>query len=148
MHRLALLILFLALPLQAAAERLVVQVEVAHQRMTVLQDGAVVRIWPVSTARPGKVTPRGHYRPQTLVKFHRSRLYNGAPMPWTIFYDGNYAIHGTSELRKLGRPASAGCVRLHPENARLLWQMVRAIGADETRIVVLDEAPRAVSRVQ
>lgn len=117
---------------------LVVQVSKERQEMTVLRDGEVFAVWPVSTARAGKVTPVGEWRPQSLVRFHRSRLYNGAPMPWSIFYDGHYAIHGTTETHKLGRPASAGCIRLHPDNARVLWEMVREIGRDATRVVVTD----------
>lgn len=109
-----------------------------RQEMTVTVEGEVFSVWPVSTARAGKVTPTGEWTPQYLVRFHRSRLYNNAPMPWSIFYDGHYAIHGTEETGRLGRPASAGCVRLHPDNARVLWEMVRARGRDQTRIVILD----------
>jgi lipoprotein-anchoring transpeptidase ErfK/SrfK len=120
------------------APTIVVQVSKERQEMTVLRDGEVFAVWPVSTARTGKVTPTGEWQPQYLVKFHRSRLYNGAPMPWTIFYDGHYAIHGTAETGKLGRPASAGCVRLHPDNAKVLWEMVREVGREATRVVVTD----------
>ena len=33
-----------------------------------------------------------------------------------FFYYG-FAIHGTSDINRLGGPASHGCVRLHPSNA-------------------------------
>ena len=46
-----------------------------------------------------------------------SRKYGMAPMPYSIFFDGNYAIHGTVKVAQLGRPASKGCVRLHPGDA-------------------------------
>lgn len=126
----------LALP--AAAQQLIVQVSKARQEMTVMRDGQVYHVWPVSTARSGKVTPLGTFQPQYLVRFHRSRLYNNAPMPWSIFYDGHYAIHGTDQTDRLGRPASAGCIRLHPDNARVLWELVRELGRDQTRVVVID----------
>jgi lipoprotein-anchoring transpeptidase ErfK/SrfK len=58
-------------------------------------------------------------------------------MPFAIFYSGHYAIHGTDQINRLGRPASAGCVRLHPDNARVLFDMVRAEGMDQTRVIVL-----------
>ena len=57
-------------------------------------------------------------------------------MPFAVFYDGNYAIHGTTSTGRLGRPASNGCVRLHPENARTLYEMVWEAGKDDTYIVV------------
>jgi hypothetical protein len=38
-------------------------------------------------------------------------------MPYSIFFLRSYAIHGSYEIKYLGRPASHGCVRLHPSNA-------------------------------
>lgn len=113
-------------------------VDVSDQRMTVLRDGVAHHDWPVSTARKGKWTPRGTFRPQTLARRHYSSLYNNAPMPWSIFFRGNYAIHGTDQVRKLGRPASAGCIRLSPENARTLFEAVKAAGKANVRIEIRD----------
>jgi lipoprotein-anchoring transpeptidase ErfK/SrfK len=55
-------------------------------------------------------------------------------MPHALFFRGGYAIHGTYAVRQLGRPASHGCVRLAPGNARTLFDMVRGRGG--ARIVV------------
>jgi len=57
-------------------------------------------------------------------------------MPHAIFYRGNYAIHGTNQTRRLGRPASAGCIRLHPKNAAVLFNMTRKVGLKNMRVVV------------
>lgn len=59
---------------------------------------------------------------------HYSSLYNNAPMPWSIFFWGNFAIHGTTQVDRLGQPASAGCVRLHPEDAKILYQLIEENG--------------------
>jgi len=104
--------------------------------MVVTDHGQVMANWPVSTARKGKVTPVGNFRPQMLKRWHYSSLYNNAPMLWSIFYSGNHAIHGTDQISRLGRPASAGCVRLHPDHARSLFAIVRAVGMAATRIRV------------
>ncbi|MGB6919991.1 MAG: L,D-transpeptidase [Methylovirgula sp.] len=85
--------------------------------------------WPVSTARAGYVTPRGTFRPYSLQAVHYSRKYYDSPMPHSIFFDGGFAIHGTYETAWLGHPVSHGCVRIAPENAALLFQMVKAEGA-------------------
>jgi lipoprotein-anchoring transpeptidase ErfK/SrfK len=114
----------------------VAHISLSQQKMTVIVDGVERHRWPVSTARRGKVTPVGSFRPQTLVRMHYSTLYNNAPMPYSIFFHGNYAIHGTTELKRLGRPASAGCVRLHPENAKVLFGLVRERGAANVQIVL------------
>lgn len=122
---------------QAAADRLVARVSISAQVMHVYHHGQLLYEWPVSTARSGKITPTGQWRPQLLSRNHRSSLYNNAPMPYSVFYSGHYAIHGTNEINRLGRPASAGCVRLHPDNARKFFEMVRAEGMDQTRVVVV-----------
>lgn len=128
--------LLFALPAQAT--NIVARVSVSTQTMHVYVDGMLRYEWPVSTARPGKYTPRGEWTPQWLSRHHRSSRYNNAPMPFAIFYSGDYAIHGTTQISRLGRPASAGCVRLHPDNASLLFSMVEREGMDNMRVVVLD----------
>lgn len=130
------LMLVLALAMPAQAERVLIRVSLSEQLIRVHHEGRLLFTWPVSTARAPKVTPIGRYVPQALSPSHRSRLYGNAPMPWSIFFRGNYAIHGTTELRKLGSPASHGCVRLHPDHAKVLFRMVRAEGLAETLVLV------------
>ena len=83
-----------------------------------------------------KVTPRGTYTPQFLSRHHRSSLYDNAPMPFAIFFRGNYAIHGTDQIGRLGRPASAGCVRLHPDHAARLFSLTQQVGMKNLRVVI------------
>lgn len=133
----AALLLALLLPGPAQAERVVAHVSIASQTMKVYHEGRLLFTWPVSTAKPGKITPAGTYEPEFLSRHHRSRRYNNAPMPFAIFYDGNYAIHGTDQIKRLGKPASHGCVRLHPDNAKILFEMVKAEGMENTRVVIV-----------
>jgi lipoprotein-anchoring transpeptidase ErfK/SrfK len=133
----ALAALILILPQAVLADRIVARVSIATQTMHVYRDGMLIHEWPVSTARPGKVTPTGEWTAQWLSRHHRSRRYNNTPMPYAIFYSGHYAIHATFETHRLGRPASAGCVRLHPDNARVLFSMVQEEGTDNMRVVVV-----------
>jgi lipoprotein-anchoring transpeptidase ErfK/SrfK len=125
----------LVLPVQAE-ERVLARVSISEQVVRVYHEGRLMFTWPVSTAKAPKITPLGRFTPEFLSKNHRSSRYNNAPMPYAIFYRGNYAIHGTNQLKKLGRPASHGCVRLHPDNARILFRMVRAEGMAQTRVVI------------
>jgi len=120
----------------ASQAEVLVYVDKSRQEMVVMQDHAVIGVWPVSTARPGKVTPNGKFTPYWLNANHRSSLYNGAPMPHSIFFTGNIAVHGTDKIEALGTPASAGCVRLHPDHAHVLYDLVQRVGMDQTRIVV------------
>nr|MBX2806551.1 L,D-transpeptidase [Hyphomicrobiales bacterium] len=93
-------------------------------------------VWPVSTGRRGYTTPTGSFRPYSLRRHHRSRKYYNSPMPYSIFYRGGYAIHGTNAVSRLGRTASHGCIRLHKRNARELFDMVKYYGKRSTRIIV------------
>ncbi|MGP0059490.1 MAG: L,D-transpeptidase [Beijerinckiaceae bacterium] len=85
--------------------------------------------WAVSTARSGYVTPRGTFSPYSLQRMHYSHKYHMSPMPYSIFFAGGYAIHGTYSVAELGRPASHGCIRLLPANAALLYHLVQTEGA-------------------
>ncbi|WP_232831285.1 L,D-transpeptidase [Pseudogemmobacter bohemicus] len=119
-------------------ETIEVRVSISQQMMEVWYKGEMIHEWPVSTARKGKVTPKGSFKPQWLSKNHKSSLYNNAPMPYSIFYSGNYAIHGTDQESKLGRPASAGCVRLSRANAKILFAMVQQEGKSKMKVEILD----------
>jgi lipoprotein-anchoring transpeptidase ErfK/SrfK len=123
-----------ALPAYAAA--VVAQVDLSSQRMTVKVNGKVQYKWKVSTGKMGYGTPAGTYRPQRLERFWRSRKYDWAPMPHSIFFRGGYAIHGTTSIGRLGRRASHGCIRLHPSNAAVLYSLVRKYGMGNTRVVI------------
>jgi lipoprotein-anchoring transpeptidase ErfK/SrfK len=125
----------LALPLSTAAQAAVVaSVDISKQRMNVTIDGFHYATWKVSTGARGYRTPTGTWRPKWMSKMHYSRKYNNAPMPHSIFFKGGYAVHGTDAIRRLGRPASHGCIRLHPSNARKLFSLVKRHGMANTKI--------------
>jgi hypothetical protein len=119
------------------SEKVVVRVDLSDQRMYVYVAEKLEYTFPVSTGRKGYGTPVGRYQAQWLSPKHRSRKYNMAPMPWSVFFHGGYAIHGTTELKRLGRTASHGCVRLHPDNAKVIYSLVRATGKDSTLITIV-----------
>ena len=117
---------------------LVARIDVANQTMTVSRYGRVIHTWRVSTARRGYVTPRGTYRPTRLHRMWYSRKYDMSPMPYSVFFRGGYAIHGTGYVKQLGRPASHGCVRLATANAARFYSLVKEAGPGNTRIVVVN----------
>jgi lipoprotein-anchoring transpeptidase ErfK/SrfK len=123
-------------PAAGAPGRVEARIDVASQRMIVSVDGRVRHVWKVSTGRAGFPTPRGVYRPQRLHVSYFSKKYYNSPMPYSIFFRGGYAIHGTNAISRLGGPASHGCVRLSVGNARTLFELVRATGPGRARIVI------------
>ena len=123
-----------------AVARVDIKVDLASQRMTVNTSAGESYNWAVSSGRQGYRTPNGVYRPQRLEKKWYSRKYGGN-MPDAVFFRGGYAIHATGETGRLGRPASHGCVRLHPANAAKLFSLVRKHGKGATRIAINGVAP-------
>lgn len=119
-----------------AEARVDIKVDLTTQRMNVSVDGSHYATYKVSTGRRGYTTPTGRYRVQRMTRMHYSRKYHNSPMPNSIFYHGGFAIHGTGAISRLGRVASHGCVRLHPNNARELYDLVQSEGRRSTRIQV------------
>jgi lipoprotein-anchoring transpeptidase ErfK/SrfK len=128
-----------------ARAEIFIAVNKSAQSMTVVVDGRERYRWPVSTGRDGG-PPSGAYRPERLERTWYSRKYDWAPMPHAIFFHKCYAIHGTNVVSRLGRPASHGCVRLHPSHAAELFTLVRNEGMARTRIVVTDSGRYAARR--
>jgi len=120
-----------------AAAKILIEIDKSAQRMIVSQDGAQLYVWPVSTGQRGYDTPGGEFTPFRMEKDHTSREWDDAPMPHSIFFTKRgHAIHGTEHTRNIGRPASHGCVRLEPENARVLFGLVRQEGMANVRVVL------------
>lgn len=136
MRRLFLALALIVSGVAPASAGILARIDLSSQTMRVYEDGHLAYSWPVSTARKGYRTPVGSFRPTRLHRIWYSRKYDNAPMPYSIFFHGGYAIHGTDAVRSLGRPASHGCVRLHPSNARRLYQLVKAHGSENTRIII------------
>ena len=125
-----------------ASAKLLIEIDKSAQRMTVSQDGARLYTWPVSTGVRAHDTPGGAYTPFRMEKDHFSREWDDAPMPHSIFFTRQgHAIHGTEHTRNIGRPASHGCVRLEPENARVLFGLVRQEGMANVRVVLFGAVP-------
>jgi lipoprotein-anchoring transpeptidase ErfK/SrfK len=121
-----------------ASASVVAVVDISSQRMYVTVDGGPYAVWRVSTARPGYYTPRGSFTPHLLKLMHYSSKYENSPMPYSVFFYGGYAIHGTQYVRRLGTPASHGCIRLHTSNAAELYYLIKRYGRGSTRIRVVN----------
>ena len=98
----AAVILSLAAP--GASANILISVDKSSQRMTVSVDSAPRYQFVVSTGRAGYGTPNGTYHPQRLERTWFSKEYYNSPMPYSIFFHGGYAIHGSYEIHRLGGP--------------------------------------------
>jgi lipoprotein-anchoring transpeptidase ErfK/SrfK len=124
--------LLLSLPTTGLA-KVLAHIDLSAQRMSVVVDGEHFAYWAVSTAKRGYHTPVGAFRPKVLRRRHYSSQFRSA-MPYSVFFYRGYAIHGTEHVKQLGRPASHGCIRLHPRHAAQFFSLVRGYGLHNTRI--------------
>jgi lipoprotein-anchoring transpeptidase ErfK/SrfK len=130
------------------ASKVLVIIDKPTQKMKVFVDDAELYSWKVSSGLPGYATPSGTYAASSMNEIWYSKEWDDAPMPHAIFFTKKgHAIHGTEETKKLGRPASHGCVRLAPEDARTLFALVKEKGLENTEIVLNGETPGGDSRV-
>jgi hypothetical protein len=127
------------------ADNILVIVDLQMQTMHVRVGGETMYRWDVSSGRAGYDTPPGRYQPTRMHKKYFSRKYDNAPMPFAIFFYEGYAIHGTTDLKRLGTVASHGCVRLDPANAEVLFALVKQHGPENTVIRV--ETHRATTAI-
>ena len=119
-----------------AANQIVAKVSISEQKMRVIVDGRQTFEWKVSTGAKGYVTPTGSFKPTRMHEMWYSKKYDNAPMPHSVFFHGGYAVHATPHVKRLGRPASHGCIRLHPDHAADFYALVDAFGPQNTSIVI------------
>ena len=89
----------------------------------------------ISSAKRGKVTPLGFWSVLQKKKFHRSRKYDNAPMPFMQRLDEyGIAMHGGANP---GYPASHGCIRMPMKFAEKLYAFT-ALGTCTALAAVLN----------
>ncbi len=116
-------------------------INLSSQTMTVKVNGKTRYRWAISSGKSGFITPRGSFRPHAVEEMHYSKKYDLAPMPYSVFFNGGIAVHGTYATHKLGSPASHGCVRLSVGNARRFHDLILRVGKKNTRIKVVGRTP-------
>lgn len=122
--------------------KILVNIDKSIQEMTVFVDGIERHSWPVSTGMRGYSTPSGDYTASSMNEIWYSKQWDDAPMPHAVFFTKRgHAIHGTTDVKRLGRPASHGCVRLAPENAKTLFYLVKDAGIENTQVVLTGVTP-------
>ena len=92
----------------------VIEVDLGHQTLTVMEGGAPRWIFDTSTGRPGLSTPVGHH---TIFSQVASGVVDGAYRP--KYFSGHLSIHGYESVPPY--PFSHGCARLTMAAMDFLW---------------------------
>jgi len=95
--------------------------DLSANRAWLLQSGKVqYGPEPVTHGRKGYLTPPGTFRVSFKDIDHKSSLFNSAPMPYSVFFNGGVAFHQGS-LRQL----SHGCVHLSRAAAQTFFNTLQ-----------------------
>jgi lipoprotein-anchoring transpeptidase ErfK/SrfK len=121
------------------------KVNIAKQQMYLYSNGNLVYTFQVTTGDAKHKTPLMNRYPSgpMFVKYTSKKFPGGnymglGNMPYVVFIKGGYAIHGTTEgnIKLLGKKVSHGCIRLHPDNAKLFYEMIQMVGMKNVWITV------------
>ena len=100
-----------------------VVVDLLTQTAYAYRGDTLVGATSMSSAKQGKTTPLGFWTVLQKKRFHRSKKYNNAPMPFMQRLDEfGIALHGGPNP---GYPASHGCVRLPMKFAENLYALTK-----------------------
>ena len=122
-----------------------IKIDKSLQRAYLYLHGRYQDEWAVSTGVSGYRTPNFEKHPNgRIYDAYTSSKYPGGDwnglgnMPYAVFIRGGFAMHGTpkSNWPKLGSPASHGCIRMHPTNAKRVNRLIRQYGIYKTWISV------------
>lgn len=114
-----------------------IRIDKSKQTAYLYKYGRHVDTWLVSSGVPGRGTPNFEGRPNgriydryTSTKYPEGDYKGLGNMPYAVFYKGGFAIHGTTvgNFKRLGKKASHGCIRVHPDNGFTFNRLVRQHG--------------------
>ncbi|KAA0548529.1 L,D-transpeptidase family protein [Bacillus sp. BGMRC 2118] len=107
-------------------------------KLAFYDNGALVRTFSVATGRENSLTPEGTFEIVNKIKnrpYYTKNIPGGDPANplgdrWLGLnargtYGTTYAIHGNNNANSIGKYVSSGCVRMHNEEVRWLFDQVK-----------------------
>lgn len=100
-----------------------IQINLSTQRLVAWEGGKPVYAVTVSTGKKSTPTRIGSFKIKSKHKSARmrGRDYDVPNVPYTMYYQGNYGIHGAYWHKKFGTPVSHGCINVAPNHAKWLF---------------------------
>lgn len=105
------------------SQRRWIEIDLKKQQLIAWEGDSAVYRATISSGKRSTPTLVGTFAIQSKVRLMRMRGpgYSVPNVPYAMFYDGNYGIHGAYWHNKFGTPVSHGCVNLKPQQARWLY---------------------------
>lgn len=100
-----------------------IQIDLKKQRLFAWEGKTQVYAVIISSGKDSTPTLPGVFAIQSKLTQARMRGddYDLPDVPYVMFYEGSYGIHGTYWHRNFGTPVSHGCVNLAVDQARWLF---------------------------
>ncbi len=93
-----------------------------HQ-VNLYHSGELLNSWLVRGGDYDKQTRLGDYSVTWRDEDHYSATFDNAPMPYSQFFSGGQALHGSRYMMNPYEGHSHGCVNFYVEDARQLWKL-------------------------
>ncbi|BAY13289.1 L,D-transpeptidase [Calothrix sp. NIES-2098] len=105
------------------SDRRWIQIDLSQQHLIAWEGKTPVYAVTISTGKKSTPTRVGTFKIQTKLKSARMRGsdYDVSDVPYVMYYQGNYGIHGAYWHRRFGTPVSHGCVNVAPNHAKWLF---------------------------
>jgi lipoprotein-anchoring transpeptidase ErfK/SrfK len=130
----------------APSRRLIVNI--AARKIVLMEDGRVLKMYPVAVGKHSTPSPSGSFRIASRVanptysQHGRVVVKPGPSNPvgtrWMGLGYKGYGIHGTNHPESIGHAASHGCIRMRNQDVEELFELVRV--GDEVDLVIDDTA--------
>ncbi|BAZ28629.1 hypothetical protein NIES4074_10630 [Cylindrospermum sp. NIES-4074] len=100
-----------------------IHINLATQKLIAWEGGKPVYAIYISSGKESTPTRLGTFKIQSKIKSTRmrGRGYDVPNVPYAMFYQNNYGIHGAYWHKKFGTPVSHGCVNVAPNHAKWLF---------------------------
>jgi hypothetical protein len=117
-------------------------VSLEDRKLALVENGAVVKVFPVAVGKPSTPSPSGTFTIDRRVANPTYRHNGRTVLPgpgnpvgtrWMGLSLRGYGIHGTNEPKSIGRAASHGCIRMARADVEELFSLV-AVG-DKVELV-------------
>ncbi len=127
-------------------------VSLPDRKLAVLEDGRVLKIFPVAVGAADSPSPTGEFRIINRITnptyYHPGTVIPAGPANplgsrWMGLNRKGYGIHGTNVPRSIGTASSHGCIRMARRDLEQLFGMVR-VG---DTVVIRDEADEQTAQV-
>lgn len=128
-------------PPPATSEQRLLIVSIPDRKLFLVQNGALMKVYPVAVGKRSTPSPAGSFRIVRRVSnptySHKGRVVgpgpkNPAGSRWMGLSLKGYGIHGTNEPSSIGKAASHGCIRMAKADLEELYAQVQV--GDEVEI--------------